>query len=162
MAQPKRNRGWLWYFVIVLGLTVAATVVLGVFNLRQQLTQEQFEAARKLWDAKKPADYDLVYIKRLNDDAKGDRFAVAVRGGEVRSAKMNGRDLDERERRYHSMDQMFNDIERLLELDRQPKAPRTYLRGRFDPDSGRLIQFVRREMGTRNRVELEVEKFGPP
>ena len=81
----KPNRGWIWYFVILAVLTVVATTVLVVYNLRQQLRPEQLAAARKLWDEKRPADYVLTYTKKGN--ATG-TFVVTVRKGKVVSVLM--------------------------------------------------------------------------
>ncbi len=64
MNAPRRNRGWIWYFVILGVLTVAAVGVLVTFNVQQQLKPEQVEAARRLWEAKGPPDYDMTYTQK--------------------------------------------------------------------------------------------------
>jgi hypothetical protein len=48
-SPAKKNRRWIWFFVVVFTMAVAATAVLIAFNLRQQLKPEQLAAARRLW-----------------------------------------------------------------------------------------------------------------
>ena len=43
--SPSRYR-WVWYFVVLGGLTAAGIAANIWFNLRQQLTPEQLESAR--------------------------------------------------------------------------------------------------------------------
>src|SRR5947209_14393116 len=81
----KPSRGWIWYFVIVAALTVLATTILVVYNLRQQLRPEQLAAARPLWEQKRPPDYVLTYTKK--GGATG-TFIVTVRKGKVVSVLM--------------------------------------------------------------------------
>src|SRR5262245_3537490 len=133
MTAARKNRGWLWYFVIVLVLAIAATVWLGVFNLRQQLQREQLDAARKLWEKNGPKDYRFLYTTRRNDEPRVDRFVVVVRNGKVISVTLNDVvQIEERSLRYHSMPALFDSIETFLVLDADPKRPRTHARGLFD------------------------------
>src|SRR4051812_32165483 len=110
MASP-RNRGWLWYFILLAVLTIAATTILAVFNLRQQLAPEQLEAARKAWQEHGPADYSFSYtVKR--DDVGGsstDHYFVKVRGGKPVEVLDNGLPLDEGRLVYHSMPRLLDD-----------------------------------------------------
>jgi hypothetical protein len=169
--ERKPNRGWLWYFVILAVLTVLATTILVVFNLGQQLKPEQLAAAQKLWEENRPADYVLTYTKKGN--ASG-TFIVTVRHGRVVSVIMREevvkdneiqvveQPLERRLYRNYDMVGLFNDIERFLELDAKKGSSRTYLRAKFDPKNGQLRWFVRSVMGTRDRVEIEVEPIQPP
>jgi hypothetical protein len=158
-ATRPRSRGWLVYFVLVFGVAIAAAVTLGVINRLQQLTPEELAASRALWEKRKPADYDMVYVQRINDAKTWDAYTVQVRGGKVVSVKLNHLELSERQRHYHSMDALFDHIERFLEIDYKPGAPSTYLRGSFDPENGHLREFVRRVMNSTTRVQLRVEEF---
>src|SRR5437016_2156392 len=104
MAEPpKKNLGWLWYFIIVAVLTVAATGGLIWYNLRQQLTPEKLEAARQLWQAKGPRDYDLDYTVRGKMDTD---FRVKVRGRKVVFAEPDNHSLEEKQR-YYGMPKLF-------------------------------------------------------
>jgi hypothetical protein len=165
------NRRWIWYFVVVGCLTVLATTILVVYNLGQQLKPEQLEAARNLWEAKRPADYVLTYTKL--GSATG-TFVVTVRKGKVVSANMlqkvikDGKaelveeQLEPRLYRSYDMDGLFNDIERFLDLAAKKDSPRTYLVATFDPRNGQLLRFVRRVMGTSERIEIDVQPIQPP
>jgi hypothetical protein len=165
------NRRWIWYFVVVGCLTVLATTILVVYNRAQQLKPEQLEAARKLWDEKRPADYVLTYTKL--GSATG-TFVVTVRKGKIVSAIMRQNVTKDGEvqvveeplepRLYHSydMDGLFNDIERFLDLAAKKDSPRTYLVATFDPRNGQLVRFVRSVMGTGERIEIQVQPILPP
>src|SRR5262249_4483768 len=63
MDSPRPNRGWIWFFVILIVLTVTSITIMIVYNLRQQLKPEQLAQARALWEQKGPADYDLDYTQ---------------------------------------------------------------------------------------------------
>jgi hypothetical protein len=167
--RGKPNRGWIWYFVILGGLTSLAITVLVLYNLRQQLKPEQLEAARKLWDAKRPSDYVLTYTKT---GAVTGTFIVKVRKGKVVSVDMRQEvpgeqaikvvELERRLYRDHDMGGLFDAIERFLEMDAQKDSPRPYVRALFDPHNGQLRQYVRRVMGTRERIQIDVEPIQTP
>jgi len=77
MAEPK-NRGWIWFFVVLTLLGVAAVGINLAYNLREQITPEQVQAARQLWEEKGPKNYDLVYTKEGSVTASSrSRFAPA-------------------------------------------------------------------------------------
>jgi hypothetical protein len=158
---PRTNRRWIWFFVTLAVLTVLAITVLAVYNLRLQLKPEQLAAARKLWEQKGPRDYQFKYTVRTGDERDGDEFVVQVRGSTVTSVKLNGRLLDKDKYIYHSMDAKFDEIEEFLKKDAEKGRPRTYTRALFDSADGHLLHFVRRVMGTRERVEITVESLEP-
>ena len=87
---------------------------------------------------------------------------VQVRGGTVISVLMNGRALDKDQYVYRSMDALFDDIERFLKMDAEKGKPRTYMRALFDPADGHLLHYIRRVMGSRERVEITVQSLEPP
>jgi hypothetical protein len=154
MNPPRRNRGWIWYFVVLVFLTAAAVGILVTFNLRQQLKAEQVEAARRLWEAKGPANYDMVYTQKGN--APG-TFRVQVRNKKPISVIRDGQPLEARLYRYSDMPALFGFIEDSLKNDAQPGKPGTYTIATFDPDDGHLIHYVRRAMGGTERIEITVE-----
>jgi hypothetical protein len=167
----KPNRRWIWYFVVVGCLTVLATTILVVFNRAQQLTPEQLEAARKLWDEKRPADYLLTYTKL--GSATG-TFIVTVRKGKVVAVVMRQnvtkdgqvqvleQRLEPRLYRDYDMDGLFNDIEVFLDRAAKKDSPRTFLRATFDARNGQLLWFVRSVMSTGERIEIRVQPVQPP
>ena len=153
--QKKKNLGWLWYFAGLAVLTILATAILATFNLRQQLKREQLDAARKLWEQHGPADYVLSYTKNAAG-VSTDHFMVKVRAGRAREVLLNGLPLEEERLAYYGMHRLFDDVERFLDIDDDKAAPRTYTRATFDPRNGALWWYVRRVMGTRQRLEITV------
>src|SRR5207249_3022497 len=86
---PRRDRGWIWYFVILTLVAVGATATLVIYNRSQQLTPEELEKARKLWEEKGPKDYELRYTTRAGPDEQLTHYVVVVRGGQVQSVTVN-------------------------------------------------------------------------
>jgi hypothetical protein len=163
-AAPARRRhrsyGCFWYFAILAVLTLAATATLIIFNLAQQLKPEELAKARKLWDEKGPKNYEFRYTKRAGAEDRPDHFAVVVRGGKVQSVTLNRmHKLDQDKLQYYSITALFNFIEDFMEMDRKPGAPKVYVVGRFSPVDGHLVRYVRRVMGTQQRVEILVEDY---
>jgi hypothetical protein len=155
----RRNRRWVWFFAVLALLTVAATVTLIVYNLSQQLTREELAKARKLWEEKGPKDYEFRYTTRYGEDRE-DHYAVVVRGGQVRSVTLNNTIHLPREKlRHYSMTALFDQIEDFLDLDSKSGRPKVYKVGRFSPADGHLVRYVRRVMGSRERLEIVVEQF---
>ena len=62
------------------------------------------------------------------------------------------------------MTALMDDIETFLEEDTEPGRPRTYSVATFDPVDGHLVRYVRRVMGTSERIEINVQlkKVGEP
>jgi hypothetical protein len=158
--MPARNNyGWILFFVFVFTASIGVAAFMIWFNLSIQLTPEQLEDAHKRWRESKIRNYNLVYTKRLNDDSKTDKFEVEVRGGEVTKVVMNGKKLITESKEddplaYHSMDRHFRDIERFMEMDKKPGAPKVYVTAIFDENNGSLRRYVRRVQGTALRIEM--------
>jgi hypothetical protein len=152
MAVPKRNRGWIWFFLVLALLSATGIIILRMAVLSRQIQPEQLAAARAKWDAKGPRNYDLDYTKK--GASEGTVF-VKVRHGEVVSAEPDERPLEEK-RAYYGMPALFDYIERFLEIDAQPGAPRSFATARFDDEDGHLIHYLRRAGGTREELELIV------
>ena len=79
----KQSRTWVWYFAILAGLSIAATTTMIVYNLKQQLTPEQLQAAVARWNERGPANYDMEYTKQTAAAESLETYAVEVRGGKV-------------------------------------------------------------------------------
>jgi hypothetical protein len=154
-----RSTAWAWYFVLVIVASVGVAGFMIYYNLRLQLKPEQLAAAQQKWKDAGPRDYRMVYSKRLNDEVREDRFVVTVRGGQVQEVLMNGVPLEGDARLYHTMDRLLADIQRFLDQDARPGAPRTYTTASFYDDTGGLRRFIRRVMGGQQRVELNVNKL---
>jgi hypothetical protein len=158
-SRPRRSRKWVWFFVALAALTVTAIVIETWYNLRQQLTPAQLEAARILWRERGPHSYEMTYTQNQVDGS--DTFAVQVRDQKVVSVTRNGQPLEERLYRYHSIEGLFDDIERFLERDTEPGHPRTFEIARFDPQDGHLLHYVRSVARAHERQEITVEQFHP-
>jgi hypothetical protein len=160
-----RPINWKWYF---LGIALVATVLLGwlvIFaaqQLEKSLTLDQLVAARKIWEAKGPKNYQMLYSVKRSGDGSLDRFFVEVRGGEVKSVILNGGEQLPRDKYvYSSMEGLFDDIEIFLKLDARPNSPKTYSQGYFDREDGHLLLFNRQVYGGKEKVEIKVEEFRP-
>jgi hypothetical protein len=152
------NRNWIWFYASVLVLGAAAVAINWAYNARQQLTREQLAAAQDRWDKHGPADYDLVIEKTFQSGASDapatDRIEVRVRNKKVVDAKLDGRPLERRLWDQYDMPGWFDFVERFLEIDSTPGAPRTFRSAVFDPDTGALERFRRSVSGTHERQEL--------
>jgi hypothetical protein len=160
-----KGRSWLWYaigiaFVAIILLTWLALFIHQQLNPDQQLQLGQVEAARKLWEAKGSKDYQMLYTVQRGGQQSKDQFFVEIRGGKVQSVVLNGKErLPEDQFDYHSVPGLFRDIEIFLERDARPGSPSTFCRGYFDSTDGHLLLFVRRVIGSTERVEIKVDEF---
>lgn len=161
-TDKPRNANWIWLFAVLAVLSGLAVGINLLFNLRQQLTQEELARQRQLWEKAGPADYDLVVKKEINaagsDGAPTrDELRVQVRGRKAVGGTLNGRPLESRLWAEYDMPGWFAFVEEFLEKDRRPDAPRVFCVARFDPSNGRLVSFVRSVRATRERQELKFE-----
>ncbi len=164
METSAKNRNWLWYFLVLAVLTIIATATLATYNIRQQLKSEQLDAAIAIWRAKGPADYVLVYNAKKTEQSgeMNDHYVVKVKGGKAYEVLVNGLPLpEERQLAYYGMHRLLQDIERFMELDAEKDRPKTYTRGVFNGKNGALAWYVRRVMGSRQRLEITVESLEP-
>jgi hypothetical protein len=158
--MPRKNSS-LWYFLVLGILAVAAMVSLVMYNLGQQLTQEQLTAARALWKEKGPKSYQLNYRIKIGLDLEPDYFVVRVRNGEVVSSTRNERPEERRLFAERGMDAIFDWIQDFQDLAAKPKQTRPYLFGTFDPATGAVRKYVRRVRGSSERLEIIVEPLEP-
>jgi hypothetical protein len=153
-SEGRKSRTWVWFFVVLAVLAVTAIGVSAYYNSQQRVTAERLQAARALWDANGPRDYDLTLTKQ--GGATG-RFRVYVRNGKVVLATMDGRPVEARLYNTLDMPALFDDIQTFLEIDSKPNSPRTFTRGVFDPADGHVVQYVRRVTASQQRVQIDVE-----
>jgi hypothetical protein len=154
MEERRRNRGWIWYFVILALLTITSVTIMIAYNKSQQLKPEQLAVARALWAEKGPADYDMEYTQIGSASGTID---VKVRNGVIVSATLDGRPLDPAQHRYYDMRGLFNSIDGFLEHDQKPGQPRTFTKATFSAQDGHVIRYIRRVPGSSERLEINVK-----
>jgi hypothetical protein len=161
VPKIKKNNAWVWIFLALLAISVGVAVFMIRYNLGLQLKREQLVAAREMWQEKGPRDYRMIYTTQRGDDPNKDRFVVDVRAGRVQSVIMNQTIfLEPSSLPYHSMDRLFSDIARFMDEDERA-GNKVYLRATFDARTGALKEYVRRIMGGRQRVQIEVLELQP-
>jgi hypothetical protein len=102
----------------------------------------------------------MVYSITVNDsprDKHEDRYRVTVRDGVVVAATRNERTEPAERLALYGMDKLLSFVAGNMELDREPGRPRAFTRALFDLHSGALFWYVRRVMGSYERVEINVE-----
>jgi hypothetical protein len=166
MNETRPNRGWIWFFVVMIVLAVAAAAITWTANVRQQLTPEQLADAQKRWADKGPTDYDLWIEKRVssaNSDAEQppEIIEAKIRRGKVLSATLDGRPMEPRLLRDYDMPAWFGFVDDFLRRDTAEGAPRTFRTAVFSPETGALLHFTRRVSGTRERQEITI-RITPP
>jgi hypothetical protein len=160
LTPRKKNRKWVWYFLLVLALSAVAVAIIIGYNLGQQLTADQLEAAMQTWRERQPAGYEFDYtVKR--GDAKPDLYEIRVKDHKVVFGSLNGINIDVEKLENHSMWALLQDIKTFMDRDAEPGKAWTYTRARFDEQDGHLLWYVRRVMGSRERVEIEVKDYRP-
>lgn len=161
MDTPRKNLNWLWYFLTLAAMTVLAVAILVVYNLNQQLKKEHIDAAIALWKTNGHKNYVLVYTAKKTEKSNEmtDHYVVKVKDGQTYEVLVNGLPLDSRQHGDYGMGQLLRAIERFKEIDSEPGRPKTYTRGVFDGRTGALAWYVRRVMGTRQRLEITVESL---
>ncbi len=160
MDPSRKNRSWIWFFVVVGLLAAIAVTVLIVYNLGQQLRPEQLEAAMQLWAEKGPKSYNLSYSIKRNHDPP-ETYHAEIRKSRVSSASRNGTPLEPRLWPYQDMRALFWDVQRFLEEDAKPGKPRAFARAVFSAQDGGLQYYVRSVSGTRERIEIKVTSLTP-
>jgi hypothetical protein len=157
----QTNRNWIWFFVALVVLGVAAVSINWAYNARRQLTMDELQKNEDLWDKAGPADYDLAIDKTIQSSAAGqpiqDRIEVKVRKKKVVDGTINGRPLERRLWSEYDMDGWFGFVEQFLKLDEAPGAPRTFRAAEFDPRTGQLLHYTRSVSTTRERQELTLK-----
>lgn len=156
-ARPTQNRNWIWYFLALVVLTIAAAAIPIWYNSGQQLTEEKLQAAWKLWKEQGPRDYNLSYsIKREGEE---DSYEAQVRSGQAVSVARNGQPVEKRLYHYSDMNALFRFIEEFFAQDNaaDPQSKRrVFAVARFDDTDGHLLHYVRSVSISRQRVEITV------
>lgn len=163
----KRSRGWVVFFLILLGLAAAGVALPIVYNLGQQLRPEELAAAKARWEAEGPADYDLTYTVKYDREAQAERHVVVVRQGRIVWASCEGEVVQVSPalgallgvaaggttRGGRDVAAIFARLEGLLG---EEGARRNFLVAAFDPKAGWPRRVVRRVRGTGTREEWDL------
>jgi Family of unknown function (DUF6174) len=158
IATQKRKvgRGWIWFFVALGLLTLAAIAVQIWYNPTVPLTPALLAEARAKWKERGPSDYDMDYIVKKIESTE--HFHVRVRNGQAVSVVMNDNvDLESRLFRYYTMPALYEFIAEFMEQDTQPARPRVFTNVFFDPVDGHLIHYVRSVAVKLERQEISVQ-----
>ena len=158
-----RPRAWVWFFVVLAGMSAAAVALPLVYNLSIQLRPEELAAARGRWRANGPRDYDLQYQEKIteNGEQTESNWSVEIRGGRVTAATCDGRALRAGDYPNLTVEGEFAEIERGLQLDLAQGARRNYATAAFDLHDGHPVHYVRRVRGSGDRLEWNVNLFKP-
>jgi hypothetical protein len=158
--QPRRNRNWLWFFLVLALLAAVAVGIPLFYEPLEPLTIDRLRQARALWEQHRPPNYRLEYTKQGN--ARG-TFVITVRDGKVKSVTLQteGPPIELEPRLYdiHDMTGLLDDIETLLKRDAQPNAPAATNRGRFSPEDGHLVRFVRSVPAENYKLGIRVKEL---
>jgi hypothetical protein len=154
----SRIRTSSWFFLALVLLGAGAIVIPIVYNLRQQLTPEQLEAAKARWEAHGPASYNLTYMERVDSEEIGDRYEVKVRKGQVVELKVNKEPQKLPGARHLAMTipQMFEQIQHHLSEEEGGKR-RNFVTAHFDVQLGYPVRYVRRVHDSHSRLEWKVQ-----
>jgi hypothetical protein len=154
--KARTGRGWIWFFVALALLTLAAISVQIWYNPTVPLTAPLLTEARAKWKERGPTNYDMDYMVKKVEATE--RFQVRVRNGQAISVVMNDNvPLESRHFRYHTMPALYEFIEEFMDQDAQPGRPRTFTNVFFDPTDGHLIHYVRSVVSKRERQEIIVQ-----
>jgi hypothetical protein len=179
-----KNRRWIVFFLVLAMLAAVGIFVPWWFNLSLQLKAEDLAKAKELWRDHGPADYDLEYAFKIDNDEPW-RYRVAVRSRQVTwvhgplgvytAAELRdaigqavgplwlistfltpARELT----MGHSIDAFLTMMENTQRND-AAEGSRNYARATFDATDGHPLQYVHRDRATGERVELNVRLLAP-
>jgi hypothetical protein len=186
-SRPTRSlpRSWLWYFLLLAVAGVFALTIPLVYNLRQQLQPEQFEAAQARWKQHGPADYDLNWETKQNDDPRPDEYRVVVRGGQVQMVYVDGQlqmarelaaalgaavgpavtaaapnQVPRKQLSGYTVEGMFHTIGKDLEKNAE-SGGRNFATATFDARDGHPVRYVYRVKHSPERLEWNVKLLRP-
>jgi hypothetical protein len=176
------SRKWIWFFVALAILGVAAVSINWVWNAGEPLTPERLRTARELWQKNRPADYDLkIDVTKQYQSADGtggtivDKIELHVRGGKITEFLVRGKEPEpllnrddsrneqaERARREsYDMAGLFDSIEEFMDKDRRDGRT-SFIRARFDKTDGHVVRFSRQVDGKQQpHIKVELIRVNP-
>src|SRR5439155_13606841 len=100
------------------------------YNIGEPLTPEKLAAARELWRAHRPNDYDLKIVTIQGGGTVQNRYSLKIRGGKIAEFLVNGREAEplldrngnrnaaeeRRQREAWDIDGLFDVIDELMAL----------------------------------------------
>jgi hypothetical protein len=116
MVTPRRNRRWIWFFLVLALLGATAVTIELWYNLSQQLTPVQIDRAAELWDEKGPSDYDFEYTFN-RQSRNGERYHASVRDGVVVSVTRDDQPLEPVLFPLYDTPGLFAEVEQTLASD---------------------------------------------
>jgi hypothetical protein len=127
-------------------------------------------AARARGQAHAPSNYDVDIASKEEENpepgfpeaGRFERCAVHVRQGRITAVACNGKPVAAARFANYGVDALFDQIDRFLRTDNQPGGPRTYAHAKFDEEDGHPLHYVRRVMGSRQRLEITVQLHKVP
>jgi hypothetical protein len=81
-AAADKNYVWIAFFLMLAFLAGLGISIPWWYNRSLQLRAEEVPAARARWEKSGPADYDLEYMAKIDEDEPSE-YHVAVRSGRV-------------------------------------------------------------------------------
>ncbi len=174
--NAPRSRRWIGFFVVLSLLALTAIIVPIVYNLSIQLRPEQLADAKRRWHENAPADYDLEYLVKSDDEGSGTpeiRYLMQVRDGRV-VLIMEGDEvlyvepalaavagspalaLSSVDPHDYGVPALLAQIEAALR-QADTAARRDFVKADFDPHDGHPYHFIHRVRGTKERVEWFVK-----
>ena len=157
----RRSNRWLWFFLVLFVLAIAAPTILYFYNRGQLLTFELLASQRKLWSEKGPKSYRLTYSQIRGVGIEPDYYVVVVRDRKAVSAHVNGRPEETDRLHFYGMDRLFDDVERFMKHDTGPKQPQAMHRAQFDATNGQLRFYLRSVRAKGERQVIDVEPVEP-
>ncbi|MBI3407059.1 MAG: hypothetical protein HY040_01720 [Planctomycetes bacterium] len=165
--MPTRNRSgrWLSILCLLIVLAFATVIAVGMFNMRNRLTAEALDQAQKKWRDSGPADYTLTYTIERRGTTGPDRYVVKVRNKRAVEATVNGLPEPADRLVYYGMNALFKYIQDFQDLDGKgkdkAKDDSALTRASFDDQTGALVWYSRRKLGSDEHVDLTVESLTP-
>jgi hypothetical protein len=157
-SPRSKSRTWIWFFVVLGLLCATAITIIWVYNLSIQLTENQLETAEALWEEHGPRSYEIKYTKIIAG-MPSERIEVRVIDGTVTSATLNDLPIDDNKLKYYDVRGMFHDLKAFLEERSRSGNFWVSLVAIFDAQDGHPVKYVRRVMGSNQRVEVRVMEF---
>jgi hypothetical protein len=158
------SRGWLWFFGILLGMTVVGICLEIWFNERQRLKHEQVELARQVWEKHRPAEYEMSYTVQ-DRDQDPQSYLVRVRKDGSFRVSSSGDEGEQEEKLtagefpYLNMEELFARIDEQLTEDQKPDNPRVFTTATFNRYDGHVMRYVRSMRASRQRLEVNVQSI---